>query len=1118
MPFEEIILGAIADAVFGYLVDKGGDRLGDWAREKLGRDATKKAFKAALGEAFDDLKEKHRQWVEDYFDLSFFQHKGAPVLAQFLLIDGCPDASELASLWTDYLNMRNPERRAFYTRELEPVAADFLEALAHRLKAKEALRELHNSRAFEQMNEALQALRALLGAEKATYGTRRDYLRWLIARNLYLDPRGTFQTQRQVQVKLDEVYISLQAQRDETPGTADRHALEKELADLEISALDAGFSAEDVEDRRDQLHARFDRRLTSLPTDRPGEVLELSAVVTRHDRVVILGDPGSGKTTLLRYLALKHAEALWQGRPQAETDLGVARFPILIRIAEYAEDGNWKKKSLSDFLPDSYMLHDCPRSGLADLLQKELEKGNCLVLLDGLDEIVSADERLGVVKQIEDFVRRHAGKANRFVVTSRKAGYRSVPLAEPFVHYAVQDMDQQQMQRFLNRWCAATEDAQTPDLPQQQRREVAKREVDSLMKAIKTAPGVRRLATNPLLLRTLALIHRTGAQLPQKRIELYKLAADTLARTWRTAQGVPEAALIKESNLIKEEYLTPLLSKLAYWLHLNKPTGLATEREVYAVLGEEWARLNDPDLHWDPDDPSPKIQEEVRKFLVAVREHTGLFLERAPRRYGFMHLTFEEYYAARHLVARSRTRAKLIRQHLHQLRWQEPILLALGFIGLDSPADASELLETAILAQGEEARELSFTPSPNEDLLARDYLFALRCLGDNIPVRPRLLKQLIERLADEYLHGNGLARFTRYQKALRERLNYLSGSEGALLLIPLLRVALKDEDIDVRHWADLSLKAVEGLKDEDADVQRQVAQSQEKAAGGSEVAIRQSLAALKDRDTNVRCQAAESLGRIAVGNKEAIRGLLAALRDQYAVVRIRAAESLERIAAGDEEVIRGLLAMLKDEEYHTVRSQATRSLEQVGVGSQEAIRGLLAILKGEDADARRRTAESLGQIGGNSEEVVRGLVTALQDEEASVRYQAVVSLGLVGEKSTQVITMLIEALSKAEDWHVRLDAARLLGQIGRGDKAIFDALWNGLLDEVDDVRSACAQALVQLSKQTSSMTQELEARLLQAIDDPMFGKLDYRRRPATNYVYDALWLLLVGEGDEEDEE
>ena len=148
---------------------------------------------------------------------------------------------------------------------------------------------------------------------------------------------------------------------------------------------------------------------------------------------------------------------------------------------------------------------------------------------------------------------------------------------------------------------------------------------------------MRRLAVNPLLLRILALIHRTGAKLPQKRIELYKLAADTLARTWRPAQGVSESALVKESALLKEDYLTPLLSTLAYWLHVNKPTGLATEREVYEVLGEAWARLNE--WHWDADDPNPKITEEIRKFLAAVHEHTGLFVERAPTRYGFMHLT-----------------------------------------------------------------------------------------------------------------------------------------------------------------------------------------------------------------------------------------------------------------------------------------------------------------------------------------------------------------------------------------------------------------------------------------------------------------------------------------------
>src|SRR5438105_9503935 len=103
-----------------------------------------------------------------------------------------------------------------------------------------------------------------------------------------------------------------------------------------------------------------------------------------------------------------------------------------------------------------------------------------------------------------------------------------------------------------------------------------------------------------------------------------------------------------------------------------------------------------------PEKTNRKVVDEIKNFLQAVREHTGLFVERAPKRYGFMHLTFEEYYAARYLVDRSRTRARLVREHLHDPHWEEPILLALGFVGLEYPADARELVETAILARGKD--------------------------------------------------------------------------------------------------------------------------------------------------------------------------------------------------------------------------------------------------------------------------------------------------------------------------------------------------------------------------------------------------------------------------------
>ena len=136
--------------------------------------------------------------------------------------------------------------------------ADFLQYMTSALKAEPALSDLNDSRTFEQLAGDLKAIRRRLDAEQATPGTRWDYLRWLIERNLYLDPRGTFQTQRQVLVKLDEVYISLRAQRDQTPGEVDRRLLEKELALLETEMTRANLAAEELEDQREQLLARIE--------------------------------------------------------------------------------------------------------------------------------------------------------------------------------------------------------------------------------------------------------------------------------------------------------------------------------------------------------------------------------------------------------------------------------------------------------------------------------------------------------------------------------------------------------------------------------------------------------------------------------------------------------------------------------------------------------------------------------------------------------------------------------------------------------------------------------------------------------------------------------------------
>lgn len=709
--------------------------------DQHGFSAEHRAFRNCLLATFEWFQSKHPDWADSLFDLPFMEGKAAPILADLIRPGGrAPDPSDLAQAWGDRLNLsisRRRDRDALISAE--EVSREFLEDLSARLRNEAALMDINKARALQNIQRdiaeyAKSARKAL--PEESTPG---QYVEWIRTRNLYLDSRGTMQTQRQVQLPLTEIYVALSA-REQAPHVTHSHAAW--VVDP-TSGLD-----DDVEEG-------------SL-----GEV-DLEEIVQRHSHVAVLGDPGSGKTTLLRYLGLRNAVALAGGAQSGPlpSDLKV---PVILRAAGLAELGAEGNLSISDLLEPYHRAQECNVQGLGTYLNEKLALGHALVLIDGLDEVPDADGRRAMVRKLENFVRQHSATGNRFVITSRVAGYPEAPLGPAFHHCTVLEMTTSQQSNFLENWCRAVEDAETPDLPERERARVARREIAGIQSAISRSKGVARLATNPLLLRILALIHRTGAELPERRVELYKLAADTLARTWRVAQGVPESALVKEA------YLTRLLSELATWLHINKPSGMATEREVSDVLAQAWGGMQR--ISWEGDAPI-EVTEQVDNFLRAVREQTGLLVERAPNRFGFMHLTFEEYYACRQLVARRRETPTRIRQHLHDPRWREPILLALGFVGLDYPDEASELVEGAILAEGDLSEISNTKPSAYEDILGRDLLFALSSMADGIPIGAHLADRLLDAL-DSCFDGDDLRlRGNRFRTQLAGPLRQLAGGQ-----------------------------------------------------------------------------------------------------------------------------------------------------------------------------------------------------------------------------------------------------------------------------------------------------------------------------------------------------
>ncbi|RCJ24806.1 hypothetical protein A6770_03885 [Nostoc minutum NIES-26] len=524
------------------------------------------------------------------------------------------------------------------------------------------------------------------------------YLEWLIAENSYLKMSGVMQVNRQVDIFLDQVYVSLQAQwRQQITDTSERSEREMQgvSASHRVSRIERmGVSLDDWDEPCYYEPVR--EELVSVTTTKTvTQKVDLSQAVRENCYSVILGAPGAGKTTLLRYLALHFAKAKRDNQEivivgEEKEELGKTLLPIFFRIADYAEKlKDQPELTLLEYLRQFYRQWETHFPGKVEigtevvgLLLDAMRQGQCLILLDGLDEVFDQKSRKQIVKRINQFVDEFA--TNKFLITSRIAGYYDVQLSSRFAEFTIEDMDSEHVERFLHRWCRTVEKAQQPDAGEEQWQRRGNEQAQDILQAIEDNEGVKRLTANPLLLSILALIHRNGERLPNRRVKLYELAVQTLTEDWQLSKKLPDTPKV----VLKETEVVELLAPLAYWMHEEKPSGLLTQAEVEEKLAAKLAELN------DAEPKSDSVRQAVAEFLRKVRETTGLFVERTPGVYGFMHLTFEEYFAARYIADNDQSEIlQLIQKHLYEPRWNEPILLALGYYGIHFPTQVKKLVE-----------------------------------------------------------------------------------------------------------------------------------------------------------------------------------------------------------------------------------------------------------------------------------------------------------------------------------------------------------------------------------------------------------------------------------------
>ena len=138
------------------------------------------------------------------------------------------------------------------------------------------------------------------------------------------------------------------------------------------------------------------------------------------------------------------------------------RLPILLPLRDFAVYLQQKHKDpstdgpklLLDFLNSYFANNDIhlPERFFAD----RLAKGECLVLLDGVDEVADLPTRHRIARIIEKFTIAYPN--NRYVVTSRIVGYTDAArLGENYAVTTVRDFTWDDITRFVTYWNRAVE-------------------------------------------------------------------------------------------------------------------------------------------------------------------------------------------------------------------------------------------------------------------------------------------------------------------------------------------------------------------------------------------------------------------------------------------------------------------------------------------------------------------------------------------------------------------------------------------------------------------------------------------------------------------------------------
>jgi HEAT repeat protein len=503
----------------------------------------------------------------------------------------------------------------------------------------------------------------------------------------------------------------------------------------------------------------------------------------------------------------------------------------------------------------------------------------------------------------------------------------------------VLDFDGTQIQEFVNNWFNSDPS-----------------KAKGLHQELEKNLRMKTLAGNPLILSLMAIVYERELKLPERRSELYKRCVKVLLEEW---DSEPNRG-IKRLNQFTPTQMQNLLIEVAWYFH-QQGKGYFREAELLGQL---------PNLLSNSDINIPQPENEA--ILKEITGSSSLLKEAAYKLYGFLHLTFQEYFAALAAKKKGSIGWQEVVAHRHEPWWEEVILLLaecmddatpllLGILGHPLgqllPGDINQLvLERKLLAV-------------NDDLFHSDLLLAARCLVGKPQIQ-------IQGLRDHIIGEVKTLLLTSPYK--------LDWQRTAKVLVEIGDTDLIDE----------LLEMLIPVGSTELERQRNVAAWMEKRYSIAFACGRHGGQNVADRLLNLLERGVELDGQVFS-------------RASYALAELRAANAVPQ-----------LLAMFRTETNHWIKLGLATAL--IELGEKSIVPALLDMLTHEEVfdDNKIEIFELVGSSGDKS--VAPQLLEMLLSQTTSTSIKPAIAQALRDLKDSSLVSSVLERLQdKSLNWEVR---------------------------------------------------------------------------------------------------